>query len=149
MNLKEIEWEILDWIRLPQDRDQWRVLGITVVNVRVPSRAVNFLTSWATTSFPWRTLFRGARNHTFGTELGNALYPVIPDFWYYCGYMWELITLKCYFLCCTFQCGNSVLGISNKRASFTVLIWPVIWRCLEVEENVLFRRFTAEGRLLW
>jgi hypothetical protein len=27
---------IMDWIHLAKDRDQWRVLGNTVMNLRVP-----------------------------------------------------------------------------------------------------------------
>jgi hypothetical protein len=34
--LGEIEWEGMDWIQLAQDRDQWRALVNTVMNIRVP-----------------------------------------------------------------------------------------------------------------
>jgi hypothetical protein len=36
IDLREIEWDGMDWIDLVQDRDQWRVLVNTVVNLRVP-----------------------------------------------------------------------------------------------------------------
>jgi hypothetical protein len=36
MNLREIEWDDMDWIDLAQDRDQWRALVNTVINLRVP-----------------------------------------------------------------------------------------------------------------
>jgi hypothetical protein len=36
MNLREIEWHGMDWIDLAQDRDQWRALVNTVMNLRVP-----------------------------------------------------------------------------------------------------------------
>jgi hypothetical protein len=36
MDLTEIEWDGVDWIELAQDRDQWRALVNTVVNLRVP-----------------------------------------------------------------------------------------------------------------
>jgi hypothetical protein len=36
MDLREIEWEGMDWIDLAQDRDQWRTLVNTVMNHRVP-----------------------------------------------------------------------------------------------------------------
>jgi hypothetical protein len=36
MNLVEIEWDGVDWIDMAQDRDQWRVLVNTVLNIRVP-----------------------------------------------------------------------------------------------------------------
>jgi hypothetical protein len=36
MDLREIRWDGLDWIDLAQDRDQWRALVNTVMNLRVP-----------------------------------------------------------------------------------------------------------------
>jgi hypothetical protein len=36
MGLREIEWEVLDWIHLAKDRDQWRAVVNTVMNLRVP-----------------------------------------------------------------------------------------------------------------
>jgi hypothetical protein len=36
MDLREIGWVGRDWIELTQDRDQWRVLLNTVMNLRVP-----------------------------------------------------------------------------------------------------------------
>jgi hypothetical protein len=36
MDLREIEWDGVDWIALAQDRDQWRVLVNMVMNLRVP-----------------------------------------------------------------------------------------------------------------
>jgi hypothetical protein len=36
IDLTEIEWDIMDWIVLAEDRDQWRALVITVKNLRVP-----------------------------------------------------------------------------------------------------------------
>jgi hypothetical protein len=35
MDLRDIEWRGRDWIDLPQDRDQWKVLVHTVMNIRV------------------------------------------------------------------------------------------------------------------
>jgi hypothetical protein len=34
--LREIGWDGMDWIDLAQDRDQWRALLNTVMNLRVP-----------------------------------------------------------------------------------------------------------------
>jgi hypothetical protein len=34
--LREIGWDVMDWINLAQDRDQWRALVNTVMNLRVP-----------------------------------------------------------------------------------------------------------------
>jgi hypothetical protein len=36
MDLREIEFDGMDWIDLAQDRDQWRALLKTVMNLRVP-----------------------------------------------------------------------------------------------------------------
>jgi hypothetical protein len=40
MNLRKIGWGSVDWIQLAQDRDRWRDLVNTVMNLRVlPSRS--------------------------------------------------------------------------------------------------------------
>jgi hypothetical protein len=36
MNLRETGWGGVDWTDLAQDRDQWRALVNTVINLRVP-----------------------------------------------------------------------------------------------------------------
>jgi hypothetical protein len=36
MDLREIGWDDIDWIDLSQDRNQWRALMDTVMNLRVP-----------------------------------------------------------------------------------------------------------------
>jgi hypothetical protein len=36
MDLTEIGWGNMDWTDLAQDRDQWRALLNTAMNVRVP-----------------------------------------------------------------------------------------------------------------
>jgi hypothetical protein len=36
MDLTDIGWGGMDWIDLAQDRDQWRTLVNTVMNLRVP-----------------------------------------------------------------------------------------------------------------
>jgi hypothetical protein len=35
-DLREIGWNAVDWIDLAQDRDQWRALVKSVLNIRVP-----------------------------------------------------------------------------------------------------------------
>jgi hypothetical protein len=35
MDLRDIGWVGMDWIDLAQDRDQWRALVSTVMNLRV------------------------------------------------------------------------------------------------------------------
>jgi hypothetical protein len=36
MDLREKLWGGMDWIDQAQDRDKWRTLGKTVINLRVP-----------------------------------------------------------------------------------------------------------------
>jgi hypothetical protein len=36
MDLTKILWDGMDWIDVAQDRDQWRVLVNTVMNLQVP-----------------------------------------------------------------------------------------------------------------
>jgi hypothetical protein len=45
MGLREIGFGDVDWIHLARDRDRWRALVNTVMNLRVPKNAGNFLTS--------------------------------------------------------------------------------------------------------
>jgi hypothetical protein len=36
MDLREIGWDGVDWVDMTQDRDHWRALVNTVMNLRVP-----------------------------------------------------------------------------------------------------------------
>jgi hypothetical protein len=36
INLREIEWGGVDWIDLAQDKNNWKALMYTVMNLRVP-----------------------------------------------------------------------------------------------------------------
>jgi hypothetical protein len=45
MDLREIGWEGVDWIRLVQDRVRWWALMNMVMNLQFPEKAGNFLTS--------------------------------------------------------------------------------------------------------
>jgi hypothetical protein len=36
IDLREIGWDGVDWVDLAQDRNQWRALVKTVMNLRVP-----------------------------------------------------------------------------------------------------------------
>jgi hypothetical protein len=36
MDLGETKWGGMDWFDLAEDRDQWRVLVTTIMNLRVP-----------------------------------------------------------------------------------------------------------------
>jgi hypothetical protein len=54
MDLREIGWDGMDWIDLAHDRDQWRALVNTVMNLRVPENAGNFLSGCTIGSFSRR-----------------------------------------------------------------------------------------------
>jgi hypothetical protein len=54
MDLREIGWDGMDWINVAQDRDQWRALVNTVMNIRVPSNAGKFSRSCTIGSFSLR-----------------------------------------------------------------------------------------------
>jgi hypothetical protein len=41
-DIKEIGWEVVDWLDLPQDRDKWQF--IANMNLSVPEDVENFLT---------------------------------------------------------------------------------------------------------
>jgi hypothetical protein len=43
IDLREIGWDGMDLIVLAQDRDQWRALVNTVMNLRVPYNSGKFL----------------------------------------------------------------------------------------------------------
>jgi len=45
MDIWEKGWEGVDWIHLAQDRDQWQTLVKTVMDLLVPQKERNFLTS--------------------------------------------------------------------------------------------------------
>jgi hypothetical protein len=62
MGLLEVGWEGMDWIGMAHDRDRWRALVNTVMNLWVPLNAGNFLTSRRPVSFSGTTLFYGVRH---------------------------------------------------------------------------------------
>jgi hypothetical protein len=59
MDLREIGWDGVDWIELAQDRDQWRALVNTVMNLRGFLKiAGNFLNGCTISSFSGRAQLR-------------------------------------------------------------------------------------------
>ena len=77
MDLQEVGCGYVDWIRLAQDRDRWRTLVSTVMNLRVPWNAGNFLTSCKPVSFSRRTLHHGVSKYIYLrlTLRNSALFP--------------------------------------------------------------------------
>jgi hypothetical protein len=59
MDLREIGWIGMDWIDLAQDRDQWRALVNTIMNLQVPYSFGKFLSSCATGGFSRRPQHHG------------------------------------------------------------------------------------------
>jgi hypothetical protein len=45
MDLREMRWEGVNWIYFAQDSDKWWALVNTVMNLQIPCKAGNFLTS--------------------------------------------------------------------------------------------------------
>jgi hypothetical protein len=45
IELRETGWKVVEWIHLAQDRDQWRALVNTIMNLRIPYKRGNFLSS--------------------------------------------------------------------------------------------------------
>jgi hypothetical protein len=54
-DLREIGWGGMDWIDLAEDRDQWRALVNTVMNLWVPCNTGEFLSRCTTGGFSRRT----------------------------------------------------------------------------------------------
>jgi hypothetical protein len=49
--LIETEWIGMDWIDLIQDKDKWRALMNTVMDLRVPQNVGKFLSGYTTDGF--------------------------------------------------------------------------------------------------
>ena len=87
MNLQEVGCWGKDWVDVAQDRDCWQALVNAVMNIRFPSNAWNFSTSWETVGLSRRTLLHGVSYCKY--ENNNQKY-----FWKYMTeyFMWHLTT---------------------------------------------------------
>jgi hypothetical protein len=54
MDLRAIGWGGMNWIDLAQDRDHWRALVNTVMNLRVPKNVGKFLSTCSIGGFSRR-----------------------------------------------------------------------------------------------
>jgi hypothetical protein len=55
MDLREIGHDVMEWIDLAEDRDQWRALVNTVMNFRLPQNAGNLLSGCTVGGFSRRS----------------------------------------------------------------------------------------------
>jgi hypothetical protein len=54
MDLREKGWGVMDWIHLAKNRDTWRALVDTVMNLRFPHNVGKFLSNYAPGGFSRR-----------------------------------------------------------------------------------------------
>jgi hypothetical protein len=71
-DLRKTEWGGMDWTDLVQERDQWRALVNTAINLRVPWKIGSFFSNWATGNFWRRSKLHGVSievsSHMFSLE---------------------------------------------------------------------------------
>jgi hypothetical protein len=58
IDLRDIEWNDMDWIDLAEDRDKWRALVNTVMILHVPKNSGKFLNGCTIGSFSRRAQLR-------------------------------------------------------------------------------------------
>jgi hypothetical protein len=68
MDLREIGWEVVDWIHLAVVRNKSQTLVNTVINFPVPLRARNFSAISATISFSTRNLIHADSHVIFSSR---------------------------------------------------------------------------------
>jgi hypothetical protein len=71
MHLKGTGWDVVDWIRLDQKRDEWWALVNTVMNLQIPQHKGNFWTNGETVSFSKRTLFHAISLSVYPEKVKN------------------------------------------------------------------------------
>jgi hypothetical protein len=59
IDLRKVGWDSTDWIDLAQDKDRWRALANTVINLRVLQNSIKFLSDVRRVSFSGRSLLHG------------------------------------------------------------------------------------------
>ena len=57
--LKEIWWDVVDWIHLTQDRENWQAVVGTEMNLQILYNVGNFWSAWGIISFSRRAVFHG------------------------------------------------------------------------------------------
>ena len=70
-DLQDMGCEGTQWIELAQDRDRWRTLVNTAMNLRVPLNAGNFLTSFKPVTFSRRPLLHRVSQKVISTLLSK------------------------------------------------------------------------------
>jgi hypothetical protein len=73
LDVREIWLDVMDWNDLAQDRDQWRAVVNTVMNLWVPWNVGKFLSSLATGGFLRKTQLYFNNNNNNNNNLRNFL----------------------------------------------------------------------------
>jgi hypothetical protein len=75
LDLRQTGRGVMDWIGLAQDRDQWRALVNTVMNLRVPQIAGKFLSSFTSDVLSRRDQLRAVKQTPSNIESnGDPIY---------------------------------------------------------------------------
>ena len=73
---KKVGWGHLDWIDLAEDRDTWRAVVNTVMNLRVPQNAGSFLCRRGCFDFSIRALLQRV---ILTFKSGHSVQIILPD----------------------------------------------------------------------
>jgi hypothetical protein len=72
IDLREKGWDGMDWIDLAQDRDHWRALVNTVMNLRVPQNAGKFMSNCTIGGFSRRAQYHDDDDMAFYSRTYNS-----------------------------------------------------------------------------